>query len=621
MVLSPESTRPAPCRPREEPAGAGYGAGPSHSPRLPAPTGLSAEAGVNQVTLWWDPVDGAAGYVISRAKSPGGRLAPLDHGGSDVLAVPGPPYADTAVGAGLAYSYTVASVPGPDEKANMSPSSPVVVRPLSGHPEIVHVDVDASRSTGTLQRVWAMVGSERLSQLDMGQDAFGHDVGTEFRDALAIAHDQLGARWVRAHGIFHDDFEVFSWPRSGPRFNFAAVDRALDTLLGLDLKPVVELSFMPRELARDPDATVFEYRAHISPPRDWEIWAELNAKLAEHVLDRYGVGEVAEWGFEVWNEPNLGVFWTGTQAEYFKLYEAAARAIKEVEPRLRVGGPATAAAGWIEDFAAFAQRTKAPVDFVSTHTYGNVPLDLRAVLTRHGLGHAQIWWTEWGVGFRHSAPVHGSAFDAPFLLRGYKAAQGRVDALSHWVVSDHFEELGRPQRLFHNGFGLLTVGNLRKPRFWAQHMAQELGDELLSVELRGDGAGSLVDAWAARAADGRIDVLIWNGTPDAAEYEGNPALRRKVMLRMSGLGHGGYSASLARVDQENSNIAPSFGHDKDWPDAEGWEKLRERDQLTEQRFNGASVRDGGTEFEIELPMPGVARLRLEPRQMKKGGVS
>ncbi len=139
------------------------------------------------------------------------------------------------------------------------------------------------------------------------------------------------------------------------------------------------------------------------------------------------------------------------------------------------------------------------------------------------------------MGFRHSAPVHGSAFDAPFLLRGYKAAQGRVDALSHWVVSDHFEELGRPQRLFHNGFGLLTVGNLRKPRFWAQRMAQELGDELLSVELRGDGAGSLVDAWAARAGDGRIDALIWNGTPDAADYEGNPALRRKVTLRVSGL--------------------------------------------------------------------------------------
>ena len=548
-------------------------------------------------------------------------MAPLDHGGSDVLAVPGPPYADTAVGAGLAYTYTVASVPGPDEKANMSPSSPVVVRPLSGNPEIVHVDVDASRSTGTLQRVWAMVGSERLSQLDMGQDPFGHDVGTEFRDTLAIAHDQLGARWVRAHGIFHDDFKVFSWPRSGPRFNFAAVDRALDTLLGLDLKPVVELSFMPRELARDPDATVFEYRGPYFPASGLGDLGRIERQVGRtcpRPLRRRrssGVGlrgmERAEPGRLLDRHPGrvLQAVRGGGQGHKGGRTPSAGR------------GPATAAAGWIEDFAAFAQRTEAPVDFVSTHTYGNVPLDLRAVLTRHGLGHAQIWWTEWGVGFRHSAPVHGSAFDAPFLLRGYKAAQGRVDALSHWVVSDHFEELGRPQRLFHNGFGLLTVGNLRKPRFWAQRMAQELGDELLSVELRGDGAGSLVDAWAARAGDGRIDVLIWNGTPDAAEYEGNPALRRKVTLRMSGLGHGAYSASLARVDQENSNIAPSFGDDKDWPDAEGWEKLRERDQLAEQRFNGASVRDGGTEFEIELPMPGVARLRLEPRQTKKGGVS
>jgi xylan 1,4-beta-xylosidase len=95
------------------------------------------------------------------------------------------------------------------------------------------------------------------------------------------------------------------------------VDAVYDRVLELGLKPVVELSFMPRELAEDPGATVFEYGAGISVPHDWEAWGALCGALAAHLVERYGIDEVAQWGFEVWNEANLEVFWTGTRDEYF----------------------------------------------------------------------------------------------------------------------------------------------------------------------------------------------------------------------------------------------------------------------------------------------------------------
>ena len=578
---------------------------------LPAPTDLLAEPGVGQITLRWAAVDGAAGYVVSRADQPDGPFLALDHGGSNVLGVPGPPYADTDVLAGHRYAYTVAAVTqgGP---AGALACGPVVAAPRSGAAEPVYVDVDAARTTGALHRLWAMVGSERLSQLERGHDQYGNDVGDDVRQALAIARDELGVRRVRAHAILHDDLQVFTWDGTRPRFWFDGVDRVFDTLVGLGLQPVVELSFMPRDLARDPRSTVFSYQGITSPPRDWAVWAELNGRLAAHLLDRYGVEEVAQWGFEVWNEPNLEVFWTGTQAEYFRLYAEAAQAIKGVDHRLQVGGPATAAAEWLEDFVAFVSGASLPLDFLSTHTYGNVPLDARPTLHRHGLGDVRIWWTEWGIGAGHGDSIHGTAFDAPFLLRGYKAAQGRIDALSHWVVSDHFEELGRPERLFHNGFGLLTVGNLRKPRFWAQRMASELGDDVLAVQLRGDGAGSLIDAWATRAADGRIDTLVWNGTPNAAQYRGNSALQRTVGLRISGLGNQAYRARLARIDDRHSNVAQSWPPDLRWPDAGQWEELRARDRLAEWPLDDFEIHGGSAELEVQLPMPAVARLRLEP---------
>jgi xylan 1,4-beta-xylosidase len=80
----------------------------------------------------------------------------------------------------------------------------------------------------------------------------------------------------------------------------------------------------------------------VTPPRDYDQWATLIQKITQHWVDRYGAPEVREWFFEVWNEPNLKAFWTGTQDEYFQLYRRTAEAIKTVDRSLKVGGPATA---------------------------------------------------------------------------------------------------------------------------------------------------------------------------------------------------------------------------------------------------------------------------------------
>src|SRR4029434_8197202 len=159
---------------------------------------------------------------------------------------------------------------------------------------------------------------------------------------------------------------------------------------------------------------------------------------------------------------------------------------------------------------------------VSTHMYGAPPLDLRPALGRHGRQDAAIWWTEWGTHPRLSNPVAESVYAAASLARGMRSAAGRSDALSLWVASDHFEELGRPQDLLHGGFGLLTVGNLRKPRFYALALLERLGSDELAVRLSGDGAGSLVEAWAARDADGRVTVAMWNSTLDQSKTSAYP---------------------------------------------------------------------------------------------------
>ena len=389
--------------------------------------------------------------------------------------------------------------------------------------------VDASQTVAKLRRVWEMVGSERLTQLRLAADDAGNDIGSEFAEALRIAHHDLGVGRVRAHAILHDDNHVVARDPDGSlRFDFTAVDALYDQILGIGIRPVVELSFMPAVIARDPEQTVFAYGGIISPPSDWAEWRAVVHALAAHLVERYGIDEVSQWGFEVWNEPNLEVFWTGSQQEYLRLYDEAAAAVKAVDRRLLVGGPSTAAGEWIEALTAHAEHTGVALDFLTSHTYGNLPVDTRGSLHRHGFADIPTWWTEWGVGSTHYGPIHDGVIGAPFALSGYLDVQDRMDALAYWVISDHFEELGRPPALFHNGFGLLTVGNLRKPRYWAAHLAAHQGDDVLATTLTGDGADVLVRAWATRHDDGTVDVLLWNGTINAELMNGDDRLDRTV---------------------------------------------------------------------------------------------
>jgi xylan 1,4-beta-xylosidase len=599
--------------------------------RLPPPSGLRAVAGGGHVTLDWDPVPGAAGYLVYRAEAADGPFEPLDHGGGDVLAVPGGPYADTSGEPGRVRYYAVASV---TDGASAGPRSEAIAATPGAARGPVTVEVGGADGTaegpggtgvpddaalGELERPWEpMIGSEHLSYMLRRDTTGGQVIGTELREALRIAHEELGVQAVRAHGILCDDLGVYTEVDGHAVHDFSGIDRVYDALMEVGLRPVVELSFMPRDLARDPGKTVFTWGAIVSPPRDFDRWADLVRDLADHLIRRYGRDEVvANWAFEVWNEPNLEVFWSGTAQEYFRLYDVSAAAIRAVDPRLRVGGPASAAAGWISEFLDHVRDSGAPADFLSTHVYGNVPLDLRPVLAAYGREGTSAWWTEWGPTPTHFHRVGDTVFAAAFLLRGMASAMGRIEALSHWVASDHFEELGAPPELFHGGFGLLSVGNLRKPRYWALDRLARLGRQRLPVRVSGDGAGGLVEALAARGDDGRISILVWNVALDQRTAGSN--LHRQVRVRVGVPAGVCHTVRHYRIDADHSNIAGVWesmsggGRRTAWPDDKQWALLREANTLDELvPATLAAGADGSLEFTFDLPMPSVSCLELVP---------
>ncbi len=583
---------------------------------LPPPARLRAVAGRGVVTVTWEPVRGAVGYLVHRAVGPDGPFEPIDHGGNDVLAVPHPPYVDTSGERDRECWYAVAAL---SDVTRVGPlSDPVAATAYSEGGAEAAVTVDASRSTGRLDRPWRpMIGSEHLSLMLSTDDVGGRPIGEELTEALRRMHDDIGVETVRAHAILGDDLGVYREVDGAPVHDFSGIDRVYDALLATGLRPVVELSYMPHDLASDPSTTVFAYEAIISPPRDWDRWSDLITALTAHLVDRYGLEEVRDrWSFEVWNEANLDVFWSGTEQEYLRLYDVTVAAVRAVDEALVVGGPSSAAAQWVDSLLEQAASSGAPVDFVSTHTYGSPPLDLRPILDRHDRGDARIWWTEWGPGSQHFHHVGDSVFAATFLIDGMVSAMGRIDALSHWVASDHFEELGRPERLGHGGFGLLTVGNLRKPRWWALALLERLGDQRLEVTADGDGGGSLVSAVAARAEDSSVGVLVWNSSLDQSRIPSDDLLARAVTVRICGLEPGAHTLGHWRVDEQHSNVYAVWhdmgGRERAWPDPQEWDRLRASDGLAE--LETARTVDVGPDGELVttflLPHPGISFLEL-----------
>ena len=320
---------------------------------------------------------------------------------------------------------------------------------------------------------------------------------------------------MRAHAILGDDLGVYREVDGEPVHDFAGVDRVYDHLRSIGLYPVVELSFMPHDLASDPTKTVFDYAAIVSPPKDWDRWHDLIRDLVAHLADRYGLEELVEhWSFEVWNEANLEVFWSGTPEEYLRLYDVTADAPSgRSTTASRVGGPSSAASGWVEELLAHAERSGSPVDFVTTHTYGSPPLDFRPMLERYGREGTPIWWTEWGVTPTHFNEVSDAVFAGTFLLRGMASCDGTgIEALSYWVVSDHFEELGRPPALLHGGFGTRTVGELRKPRWWALALLERLGRDRASASTLDRRRRRLAGRGAGRPLATTATSACWPGT-------------------------------------------------------------------------------------------------------------
>ena len=420
------------------------------------------------------------------------------------------------------------------------------------------IRIRSSDVRGKLPHIWEeCVGSDRA--------AVG--LREQWLSDLEQVQKAAGIKYVRFHGLFNDEMGV--WPSGAKQPNFLYVDMVFDAILERGLKPFVELSFMPAALASG-SSTIFFYRGNTTPPKEMAKWAELVGALGKHCIERYGIQEVSNWNFEVWNEPNLIYFWTGTQANYFELYKQSVTALKGVDKRLRVGGPSTARADWVGDLLEYCTSQRLPIDFASTHIYPDDPQDkvfgsgihypfeqvipnalakVKKQINESRFPDLPLYITEW------------SSQNPAFIAQTIKSTIGLADVMSFWTFDNVYEELGVPKSFLNTGFGLLGMRGVPRPSFHTFALLHKLGDIQLETE---DGP-----VLATRRSDGSLAILVWNlipRPPGMRSASGDPLLQTAgqdgqngeelhLSLQIEGTHR---RARITRVDENSGNLSRAY---------------------------------------------------------------
>ncbi|MBU5437842.1 helix-turn-helix domain-containing protein [Tissierella sp. MSJ-40] len=363
--------------------------------------------------------------------------------------------------------------------------------------------------------------------------------------------NDIGFEYIRFHSIFSDDMMVYNLSEEGHIiYNWSYVDELLDYFKKVNIKPFIELGFMPSEI-KSLDETVFWWRANISQPRDIKLWTDLVVEFIKHCINRYGLKEVETWYFEVWNEPDLEYFfWIGGKEAYFKFYEATAWAVKSVSNKLKVGGPsithqAISDSTWLEDFLIYCNKNDVPLDFVSLHIYSesySSKEKVQDIMLRAKQGESQqelmaewremqriyfgkdhtydtlnsandkinrllsynteLHITEWNASSYSRNLIHDTCFMSTFIISNILKSINIVDSIGYWTFTDIMEEAKAGISPFHGGFGLINNNGLKKPSYFAYYFLSKLGEKIIEQN----------EEYIITKSGEDIQILVYNHT-------------------------------------------------------------------------------------------------------------
>lgn len=375
--------------------------------------------------------------------------------------------------------------------------------------------------------------------LGLGNAAMGLKGDVQYQ--LKKIKDEINFEYVKFNNIFNEEMFIYNEDETGtPYYNYVYIDKLIDFLIELKIKPFINIGFMPKKLASK-NETLFNGKTSVSFPKDINNWKDLIGKLVKHFLERYGEQEVATWYFEIWNNPDFkGIFWHETQEKYHYFFEETFYSIKNINYKIKVGGPSAFSCfdwKWTENFLNFIKENNIEIDFFSYHSYG-MKGNIKNIdyINRMKSGNLEfneynflrktvkfvnskieevyprkieIIVSEWNSSPSFQDLVHDTCYMSSFIINGVVNNFNQLSGLSYWTFTDIFEENGMGSELFHGGMGLFTINNLKKASYNAFVILNKLGNEFICKH----------NNYFITQKENSYQVLLYNYVHYSKEYE------------------------------------------------------------------------------------------------------
>jgi xylan 1,4-beta-xylosidase len=380
------------------------------------------------------------------------------------------------------------------------------VTQASGTNDKLSINCDLIKSTSrSFTKYWRKITSVERAALALRSDV---------QSQIKLAQQELGYEFIKFHGIFSDEMRVYQEDSAGnPIFYWHYVDLIFDFFHEVNLKPYIEIGFMPESLASKKQYAPYFWKPNVSYPKSIKKWSNLVSEFVKHCTLRYGIDEVEKWYFQVWSAPELSnVFWYDSKESFFELYKETYLAVKKVSPKLRVGSPGVLPINnfeWFEDFLSYCERSSIALDFAACHIYTSadpqnktIPREilsnerinlsasdenylessvnsLRNMLNSVGLKGLDILVAEWNLSPYAVDYTRDTCFLSSYIVHNMFSNIDNIEGLGLWSLSD-ISDHGNPESsLFHGGTGLITRNGIKKPAYNAFYLLNKLGDNIV----------------------------------------------------------------------------------------------------------------------------------------------
>lgn len=323
---------------------------------------------------------------------------------------------------------------------------------------------------------------------------------SSMQQQVLLMREELGFSYVRIWNIFvgdmYDEDEEKGW-----HYNFSRVDRGLDFLVDHRLKPYIELSFKPIHVSYTINSTLAQKENDIIF-HERESYERVMQDLAAHLINRYGLEEIETWYFELWKDERMNML--DENGWYFDCFEIGYKALKQISPRIRVGG-AGFAMGYdrhqYRDLISNWKKRQIRPDFISVYAYsyeliqqnnmyfGKRSLDhnfvknqvdiFKKILEEEDFVPEELHITEWNFTISNRNCINDSCAHGAYVMKTCIESIGNVDMMGYWHGSDLHTEFFDTEGVLYGDNGLLTRDGIKKPSFYAFHFLHFAQSRLL----------------------------------------------------------------------------------------------------------------------------------------------